>query len=213
WTGYSVVNPTVQSTKSAGPMAAAWAVLHFIGDDGYLDMARTMLDGTKRLIAGIEKIPALRMLGEPHMNLFAFASDVVSVFHVADEMRERGWYVQPQLKFGPSPENIHICVNPNCVQWVDDLLRDLAECVEKAKTMKSGELAASVAEMFGSMDPSALTPETFQQMLGMAGIQGSGLPTRMAEINEIMNALPPALRSRLLNEYFNELYHYRTPGA
>ena len=27
WTGYTVINPTVQSTKSAGPLAAAWAVL------------------------------------------------------------------------------------------------------------------------------------------------------------------------------------------
>src|SRR5215470_11959403 len=25
WTGYTIVNPTVQSTKSAGPLAAAWA--------------------------------------------------------------------------------------------------------------------------------------------------------------------------------------------
>jgi glutamate/tyrosine decarboxylase-like PLP-dependent enzyme len=33
WTGYTVVNPTIQSTKSVGPLAAAWAVLHFIGDE------------------------------------------------------------------------------------------------------------------------------------------------------------------------------------
>jgi len=41
WTGYTVINPTVQSTKSAGPVAGAWAALHFIGDDGYLEIART----------------------------------------------------------------------------------------------------------------------------------------------------------------------------
>ena len=37
WTGYTIINPTVQSTKSAGPLAAAWAVLNFLGDDGYLE--------------------------------------------------------------------------------------------------------------------------------------------------------------------------------
>src|SRR5260221_814293 len=36
WTGYTIINPTIQSAKSGGPMAAAWAVLNFLGDDGYL---------------------------------------------------------------------------------------------------------------------------------------------------------------------------------
>ena len=49
WTGYTVINPTVQSTKSAGPIAAAWAVLHFIGDEGYLEIARQVLDATRRI--------------------------------------------------------------------------------------------------------------------------------------------------------------------
>jgi hypothetical protein len=35
WPGYPVVNTTMQSTKSAGPPAAAWAVLRRIGDAGF----------------------------------------------------------------------------------------------------------------------------------------------------------------------------------
>ena len=34
WPGYPVINPTVQSAKSAGPLAAAWAVLGHVGLDG-----------------------------------------------------------------------------------------------------------------------------------------------------------------------------------
>jgi sphinganine-1-phosphate aldolase len=209
WTGYTVINPTVQSTKSAGPIAAAWAALHFIGDEGYLEMARQMRDATRRVVAGIEGIPGLRVLGRPDMNLLAFASDQVSVFHVIDEMRLRGWYVQPQLAFGSSPENVHLSINPAGGRWVDDLLRDLRECVETARGMKSGELAAKIREAFGHLDPAQVTPETFAGLLGMAGIVGSELPTRMAEINEVLNALPVPLRERLLVEYLNELYHPR----
>ena len=51
WTGYSVVNPTVQSSKSGGPLAAAWAVLNFLGDEGYLALARQALDATQRIVA------------------------------------------------------------------------------------------------------------------------------------------------------------------
>jgi glutamate/tyrosine decarboxylase-like PLP-dependent enzyme len=206
WTGYTIINPTVQSTKSAGPLAAAWAALHFIGDHGYLEIARRVLDATRRIADWIDAHADLRLLGRPEMNLVAFSSDTVSVFHVIDEMKQRNWYVQPQLGFQDSKENIHLSVNPASVRWVDALLADLGECVAKAKAMPSGELGARIRAAFGSLEPEALTPEAFAGMLGMAGIRGTALPERMAEINEILNALPTRLRERLLVEYLNELY-------
>ena len=209
WTGYTIINPTVQSTKSGGPLAAAWAVLNFIGDDGYLEIARQVLDATRRIAAGIERIDGLRLLGRPEMNLVAFTSDTVSVFHVIDEMKQRGWYIHPQLGFQDSKENIHLSINPASVKWVDALLSDLRICVDKAKSMKSGELAATIRETFGSIDPSTLSDDTLGQMLGMAGVQGVQLPQRMAEINEVLNALPAALRERLLTEFLNSLMQYR----
>jgi glutamate/tyrosine decarboxylase-like PLP-dependent enzyme len=205
WTGYTVVNPTIQSTKSVGPLAAAWAALHFIGDEGYLEIARQVLDATQRIADAVDGMEDLRLLGRPEMNLVAFTSDTVSVFHIIDEMKERSWYVQPQLGFHGSKENIHLSVNPASVKWVDALLADLRVCVEKAKTMKSGELAAAVQNAFSTVDPSTLTPESFSQMLRMAGIQGSALPERMAEINEVLNALPAELREKLVTEFMNEL--------
>jgi glutamate/tyrosine decarboxylase-like PLP-dependent enzyme len=206
WSGYTIINSTVQSTKSAGPIAAAWAVLQYLGDDGYLELARRMRDATRRIVAGIEAIPGLRILGRPDMNLLAFASDELSVFHVVDEMRLRGWYVQPQLAFGSSPENVHLSVNPAGERWVDELLRDLRACVETARGLESGELAARVRAAFGGLEAGALAPESFAGLLGMAGIEGTRLPARMAAINEVLNALPVPLRERLLVEYLNQLY-------
>jgi sphinganine-1-phosphate aldolase len=209
WTGYTVINPTVQSSKSGGPLAAAWAVLHFIGDDGYLEIAGQVLDATRRVADGVEHIDGLRLLGRPEMNLVAFTSDTVNVFHIIDEMKQCGWYIQPQLAFQESRQNIHLSINPASVKWVDALLADLRTCVEKAKTMPTGDLAATVRDVLGSLDPATLSDETFTQMLGMAGIQGAQLPARMAEINEILNALPGALRERLLTEFLNDLFQYR----
>lgn len=213
WAGYTVINPTVQSSKSAGPVAAAWAALHFIGDDGYLEIARQVLDATRRVAAGIAKIPALRVLGEPDMNLVAFTSDEVNVFHVIDEMKLRGWYVQPQLGFGQSKENIHLSINPASVKWVDAFLADLRVCVDAARGMQSGRLGAQIKEALASVDPSALGSDSIGQMLAMAGIQGNELPERMAEINEILNALPAALREKLLIEYLNDLYRLQGTNA
>jgi glutamate/tyrosine decarboxylase-like PLP-dependent enzyme len=209
WTGYTVVNPTVQSTKSAGPLAAAWAVVNFIGDDGYLEIARQVREATRQIVDAIDQMEDLRVLGRPEMNLIAFTSDTASVFHIIDLMKERGWYIQPQLAFGDSKENIHLSINPASVKWVDALLADLRECVEQAKKMKSGELTAAIRDAFSSIEPASLTEDTFSQMLGIAGIQGTALPERMAGINEILNALPAPLRERLVTEYMNELLHYR----
>jgi hypothetical protein len=143
------------------------------------------------------------------MNLVAFTSDTVSVFHIIDEMKQRGWYIQAQLGFQNSKENIHLSVNPASVKWVDALLADLRECVEHAKQLTSGALSEQIRESFGSLEPSALEGDAFAGLLGMAGVSGSALPDRMAEINEVLNALPVPMREKLLIEFLNELFQYR----
>lgn len=209
WIGYTIVNNAVQSSKSGGPMAAAWAVLNLIGDEGYLNIAQKKLEATRRIIEGIERIEDLRMMVKPDMCLLAFTSDTVNVFHIIDEMNARGWYIQPALAFGNSKENIHMSINASNVQLVDDFLADLELCVNKAKDMKSGELAGEVMEGLSSMDPSQLTDETFSEMLSMAGIQGTELPDRMADINEVLNALPAEFRERLVIEFVNDLFRHQ----
>ncbi len=208
WIGYTMVNNTIQSTKSGGPMAAAWAVLNYIGDEGYLELARKKLDATRRIAEGIKRIAGLRLVAEPEMCLLAFTSDTVNVFHIIDEMNERGWYVQPALAFGNSQENIHLSINASNVNRVDDFLDDLKASVGAARTMSSGEIAAGVTELLSSIDPSKLDDAAFSRMLEMAGIHGTSLPKRMAEINEVLNALPVELRERLLIEFTNELFRY-----
>jgi glutamate/tyrosine decarboxylase-like PLP-dependent enzyme len=208
WTGYTVVNNAVQSSKSGGPMAAAWAALNFIGDDGYLEIARRKLDATKRLAQGIEQIKGLRLMARPDMCMLSFTSDTINVFHIIDEMNARGWYIQPQLAFDNSHENVHMSISAANLEWTESFLEDLKVCTEKAGTMQSGELAAVAKEAFAGIDPDELTEETITQMLGMAGIEGTGLPERMAEINAILNSLPGKLRERLLIEYVNELFRY-----
>ena len=58
-----MINSTMQSTKSGGPLAAAWAVTRFIGDEGYAGLARQVRDGHGSLVAEIAGIDHLRVLG------------------------------------------------------------------------------------------------------------------------------------------------------
>jgi glutamate/tyrosine decarboxylase-like PLP-dependent enzyme len=211
WTGYTVVNTTVQSTKGAGPLAAAWAVLRYLGDEGYERLARQLYEAKEKLVRGIEAIPRLRLLTSPDMPLIAFTSDEVNVFHIIDEMTRRGWNLQPQLCLGDYQENIHLSVNPNNTARIDAMLADLAEVTGRVKAKPRGRLARLVSATFGQIDPDELDDAVFTKMIGMAGIESVGIPESMAEINDIMNLLPPRLSERLLIEYVNRMFVH--PGV
>ena len=206
WSGYTVINTTIQSSKSAGPVAGAWAVLKHFGDEGYLALFRSVLDSTRRVAAGIREKKRLRLLAEPESNLVAFTSDEVDVFHLADEMRRRGWYVQPQLGFEATKENIHLSVNPKAERWIETFLADLDSSVDAAAALPSGELAARVREEFGDLAGSSLSAARFRRLLELVGIDGVTVPDRMAPVNEVLNALPPETREEMLKMFLNEIF-------
>ncbi|MCO5169873.1 MAG: aspartate aminotransferase family protein [Planctomycetes bacterium] len=207
WAGYAVVNPAVQSSKSAGPVAAAWAVLHGVGDQGFEDLARRTLEGTRAFVDGVRAIPGLEVLGEPDFCLVAVASREVSVFHVADELNERGWYVQPQLSHPSTPASIHLCLGPKNSGHVERLLVALREAVEAARALPSGHIARAVAAF--AQAPGGLAA-ALPQVLEAAGLGSGELPKRLAPVNELLDALPAALRKELLTDFVGGLF---TPRA
>lgn len=206
WIGYTIVNNTIQGSKSGGPMAAAWAVLNYIGDEGYLEIARKTLAAVKKIAAGVEKIHSLRLLAPPEMSLVAFTSDEVSVFHIIDEMNAKGWYIQSALSYDNSPAQIHLSVSASNVGWEEDFLKDLEECVETARDRPSGELMELLKEGLGGADLSAISEEDVTQMLALVGLKGQGLPARMADINGVLDELPVEIREKLLIGFVNDLF-------
>lgn len=209
WPGYTMLNTTIQSTRSGGPPAAAWAVLRHIGDEGYLRLAEHTLDAVRRLREGIARINGLRVLGEPESTLLAVAAtdDGFDLFTVADEMRERGWYVQPQFAFETSPMNLHLTVTAANRGSEAQFLADLATSVDAARERGPVEVDPDVAAFVAALDPDTLTSEQFAGLLAAAGLSGGGaLPARMAEINTLLAQARPALRERLLLEFLGGLY-------
>jgi glutamate/tyrosine decarboxylase-like PLP-dependent enzyme len=211
WTGYTVINTTFQSTKSGGALAATWAALNYLGDEGYMDIARRTLAAVDAIIAGIEGIDDLAVMGQPESTLIALTSDTVNVFDVVDEMRADRWYVQPQLGFAGSRENIHLSVGGASLPLVPALLADLATACERAREHPTAPPDASLVELLESIDPTTLGPEELDLLLAGAGIGAGeagtpGLPERTAGINAILNVCPPELAERVLIEYFNRIY-------
>ena len=133
WPGYTMLNPTMQSTKSGGPLAGAWAVVSSIGDAGYLALTEKVLDGVDRLVAGIEAIEALRVVVRPDSTLVAFATDeTCDVFTITDAMTGAGWYVQPQLSFQGGEPTIHLSLSAATADHVEEFLAALGSAVDDA---------------------------------------------------------------------------------
>ncbi|EYF02839.1 pyridoxal phosphate-dependent decarboxylase family protein [Chondromyces apiculatus] len=205
WIGYTIVNPTVQSSKSGGPIAACWAILHHLGMAGYLDLVRRTQAAAERLREGLADIPGIEVLGEPRMNMLSFASRTVDVFALAEDMKERGWYIQPQFGFSSCPPNIHLSVGAGNAPNVEAFLVDLREAVAargaREPAADAVELPAPLLALF--QDP---PPDLFDKLASMIGTDGTTMPSRMDGINNLMNAIPPAVRDRLLVEYIHRLY-------
>ncbi len=211
WPGYPVVNATLQGTKSAGPLAAAWAVLRHIGTDGYAELARRVHTATRRLVEGIGRVDGLYVLGAPDASLVAVASGdpALHPFVLADEMRLLGWYLQPQPSYAGSPSNVHLTVTAAVAEpeRIDELLAALAVAAERARRTGPPEVDPALVGLAAALDPDTLGPAEVALALDAAGVgAGGALPPRGAPVLAVLEALPPRLSERLLPEVVSRLY-------
>jgi sphinganine-1-phosphate aldolase len=206
-TGYVVLNPTVLSSKSGGPLAGAWAALNYLGEAGYREIVAEVMATTRRLIAGIAAMPDLHLLGQPDMCMFAVASETLNVFALDDAMSRRGWSLQPQFSAGGVAATLHIAVNRSNVGREEALLADLSDACAEVKAQSGalgdvGELRAEVERLM-QLPPG---PESFARIAALAGLQPGQMPDGFARINTVLDALPRQAVEALLIEYLNGLY-------
>jgi len=133
WLGGLYGSSGIMGTKGGGPMAAAWAVMHMLGDEGYLRLTRDAKDTCDRLAAILESIPELTLRAQPEVTLIAFGAtnpEAFNVFALADSLWRKGWYVDRQ---GP-PDSLHCMVNAVHASHLDEFEIDLRASVAEVAT-------------------------------------------------------------------------------
>jgi sphinganine-1-phosphate aldolase len=146
WSGGLYGSPSMTGTRAGGPIGAAWAVLNYLGESGYLRMARQTLDTVQALIAGVRAIPGLRVLGEPDMSVFSFAAtDDADIYRVGDEMDARGWHLDRQQR----PPSLHMMITAAHTGLAPQILADLAAATQTARA--AGPATSGAAAMYGMM--------------------------------------------------------------
>ena len=101
WTGGIYASPAMAGSRPGGAIAAAWAVLNFLGEDGYLAIVEKVMHETDRLKAGVAGIDGVYILGNPEMSVLALASEKHDIYEIGDEMTLQGWYMDRQ-QFPPA---------------------------------------------------------------------------------------------------------------
>lgn len=155
WPGGLFASMTMLGTRAGGPIAAAWASLMKMGRAGFLKTAAEVMKTTKAFMDGIRSIPGLFILGEPAMSVFAFSSNEVNLYVVADQMEARGWHCDRQQ----NPTSIHLMITPAHAELADRYLADLADAVAYARAHPEAA-SAGTAAMYGMLanvpDPAML---------------------------------------------------------
>jgi len=147
WLGGVYGSSGVLGTKGGGAMAAAWAVLHYLGDDGYLRVTAAARTACEQLAEAIATLPEITLRAQPEATLLAIGAanpDLLDVFAVADALWRRGWYVDRQ---GP-PASLHFTVNAVHEGRIPAFVADLRASLDEVLAAR----AAGTQGAYGTVD-------------------------------------------------------------
>ncbi len=144
WPGGIYFSPTFSGSRPGGLIAAAWATLVTMGEEGYLEASRRILETATAIKRGIQAMPDLYVLGDP-LFVIAFASRTVDIFKVMERMSHHGWNLNGLHK----PSAVHLCVTLRHTQpgVADKFLADLREAVEHVRANPSEQ--GTMAPVYG----------------------------------------------------------------
>jgi glutamate/tyrosine decarboxylase-like PLP-dependent enzyme len=139
WPRGTYTTPTFLGSRPAGSIASAWAVMRYLGREGYLRTTKATMDATMKMVRGINQIGGLQCL-EPvgEANLFAYVSTDpdVDIMAVADHLQMRGWLpgrMREPLSIQQGVNPVHLAVADEYVQHV----REAVEAIRSARTRGS----------------------------------------------------------------------------
>jgi len=140
WPGGIYFSPTFSGSRPGALIAAAWASLVSMGEEGYLDATRRILETADRIKRGIRALPELHVLGDP-LFVIAFGARSVDIYKVMERMSAQGWSLNGLHK----PSAVHLCVTLRHTEpgVAERFLEDLRAAVEhvRAHPQETGSMA------------------------------------------------------------------------
>jgi glutamate/tyrosine decarboxylase-like PLP-dependent enzyme len=190
WSGGIYASPTMTGTRPGGAIAAAWAIMNYLGKEGYLAIADRVMQTTGKLRDGVAAIDGVEILGDPAMSILAIGSQQLNVYEIGDELAQCGWHLDRQQ----SPPSLHLTVTPAHAQVADQFLHDLEGAVKRARKLSgkrvTNAMQVRLVRTAVRILPEKLVSELAGRASSLTGTKGGQLPGRSAAMYGMMASLP-----------------------
>lgn len=133
WSGAPMKTPTLAGTRPGGAISAAWAVMNFLGVEGYRRLQGKVCKARERVEEGLRE-RGFEILGKPVLGLIAFRHPELHAFAIYGEIYRRGWFTSVTKE----PPSLHLMLSPKHEDMVDAYLSDLDAACD---AVRSGEAA------------------------------------------------------------------------
>jgi sphinganine-1-phosphate aldolase len=128
WPCGHMYTPTFAGTRPGGAIAAAWAVLNYLGRQGYEARARQIDDARCALISGCRSL-GLEVFGEPKLSIVGFGSRNDDILAVGEGLYADGWF-SSRLQ---SPDGIQYMISPEHQRTMPNYLKTLEKNVAEVR--------------------------------------------------------------------------------
>lgn len=144
WPGGLYFSATFAGSRPGALSAACWAALLSVGQEGYLDATRRILETGKKIKKAIREMPDLFILGDP-LWVIAFGSKTLDIYRIMDYMAEKNWSLNGLHK----PSCVHLCITLRHTQpgVAERFIGDLRSAVAFVK--KHPEEKGGMAPVYG----------------------------------------------------------------
>ena len=106
WPGGRMVTPTLAGTRPGGAIAAAYAVMTYLGVEGYRARHKQVTDAREIIEAGVRE-RGFSVVGAPQLGLIAY-SGMASAPALWSKLHERGWFTSTTS----DPPGLHLMLSP-----------------------------------------------------------------------------------------------------
>ena len=137
WPGGRMITPTLAGTRPGGAISAAWAVMNYLGVEGYRAKHKLVTNAREEIEKGVVQL-GFRILGEPQLGIVAFSHPTEDVFAIYKQMYNRGWFTG----LTTVPKALHLMLSPFHAEVTGTYIKDLQDSL---KAVQSGDKDA-VAE-------------------------------------------------------------------
>ncbi|KAI4898036.1 hypothetical protein NFI96_019258, partial [Prochilodus magdalenae] len=140
WQGGIYASPSMAGSRPGGIIAACWATMMHMGENGYVDATRKVVQTARKIAAGIRKIEGVFVFGNPEVSVVALGSNDFDVFRLSNALTSKGWNLNT-LQF---PSSIHICVTmlhtkPGVAEcFISDVKEEVAIIMKDPKEKTTG---------------------------------------------------------------------------